>query len=323
MKPFTLNHLYRYFLILVLTISKPVYAQIEITDSHGKYSFDSPPKNVVVLNWALAEQILELGVTPVGMADITGFHKIANQPVVPTETVDVGKRLNPNLTKIRDLNPEIILIGYSQRSLIRPLSNIATVIYFKNFGKRYNNYEKSRERFMELAKLFNKSKFAESKLQSMDKKLAVLRDSLSNEFINETLPNVQLITQSNHNDTTTWLFGNNSMPYYAANELGLTVLSNIENDKFGVSQMTTSELNELIENTHKPLTSDVNETQSNIDCRLIFSNYTSGNIAPEINKNEPGTPCTADLSYQNAFGGVFSVLYLAEAIHHALIKSSQ
>ena len=145
------------FLILNSAIAN---AQIEITDSHGKYQFEKPPERVVVLNWALAEQLIELDVKLLGMADITGFKKYANQPRVARNTVDVGERLSPNLAKIKDLKPDVIIIGYSQRSLIKSLSNLGTVIYFKNFGKRYNNYQKSRERFLELAKLFDKTQLA-------------------------------------------------------------------------------------------------------------------------------------------------------------------
>jgi len=317
-----LIQLSRYILCIALLFSHASVAQIEITDSHGKYKFDKPPERIVVLNWALAEHLLELEVTPVGMADIAGFTKVANKPEIPQNPFDVGNRLNPNLNKIRELKPEIILIGYSQRSLIRPLSNIATVIYFKNFGHRYNNYQKSRERFTELAKLFNKTELAKTKLATMDEQLTELRASLHRAYEDKPLPNVQLQTQSNHADPTTWLFGNNSMPYYAALELGLNVLSNPENDKFGVAKLTQTELSKLRRRTLGQLS--MNETdngpvsQSSNYCQLTLSNYSADAIKPTLNTNEKTKQCTADLSYQNAFGGSFSILYLAQAIHQAL-----
>jgi len=300
------------------------FAQIQITDSHGKYTFDQPPERVVVLNWALAEQMLELGVSPVGMADIAGFQKHAHSPSIPTETIDVGKRLNPTLSKIKKLNPDVIVIGYSQRSLLRPLSNIATVIYFKNFGARYNNFEKSRERFTELAKLFNKTELANQKLVYLDSKLAELKSSLIDKFAreNRTLPLVQLNVPKTNSaikgDPKTWLFSNNSMPYYAAQAIGLEVLSSDEVDQYGVSKLNDNELAELIAMyTKSPIDVDTPKSQGPL-CELTLSSYASSfEVQPTAKSN-----CKADLSYQNAFGGTMSVLYLAESIYNALAANT-
>ena len=73
------------------------YAEVAIQDSHGKYRFEEPPKRVVVLNWALAEQLHELGEVPVGMADIEGYRKHSNNVIVENTVVDVGGRLAPKL----------------------------------------------------------------------------------------------------------------------------------------------------------------------------------------------------------------------------------
>ena len=289
------------------------FAQIEITDSHGKYSFQKPPEKIVVLNWALAEQMLELGVTPSGMADIDGFTKHASKPSVPGEVVDVGDRLSPNLSKLKELEPDIIMIGYSQRSLLRPLSNIATVIYFKNFGSRYNNFDKSRERFIELAKLFDKTELANQKLTYLDAQLVDLKNSLQREFTKRKVesPAVQINVPSSNNSKT-WLFGKNSMPFYAASALGLDVVSTQETDQYGVSMVDDAELSKML--------ASYQENSSNLNhenlCQFRLTSY-----AQEDLSQAPNTKCVADLTYQNAFGGTMSVLYLAESIYKALIEN--
>ena len=279
-------------------------AQIEITDSHGKYRFDAPPKRVVVLNWALAEQMLELGEVPVGMSDISAYQRHTGKQSVPLSVVDVGERLVPKLSEIRALKPDVILIGYSQRPFIRPLSNIATVIYFKNFGKRYNNQEKSRDRFTELAKLFDKTELADKVLGLRQERLALLKKELHEYYADQALPAVQFVVPDASNAAkkgVSLVFGENSMPFYAAQALGLEVVGAKKNDQFGVAQLTTEQLTKL-------------KTQNGQEiCQVYLSSYVSGDL-----EDVSQTGCIITPNYQNAFGGVMSVLYLAESLVQGL-----
>lgn len=297
-------------LIVLFVFTSLVQAQIEIQDSHGKYRFEKPPERVVVLNWALGEQMLELGEVPVGFANIEGYQSHTGLTSMPEGVVDVGGRLSPKLREIRALKPDIILIGYSQRSLLRPLSNIATVIYFKNFGKRYNNHEKSEARFLEMAKLFDKTDMAKKILIERDRRFGELKAQLQSAFTGDVLPTVQFIVPDKLDASkrdSVLVFGENSMPYYAAQELGLTVLGAVENDQFGTARLDKKELSEL------------NTSQSSDLCELYLSSYA---VDVKIDKESlSGTDCTIELGYQNAFGGVMSVLYLAESITQALLNS--
>ncbi len=45
---------------------------ITIEDVYGEQTIEGTPKRVVVLEWVYAEDLLALGVQPVGMADIEG-----------------------------------------------------------------------------------------------------------------------------------------------------------------------------------------------------------------------------------------------------------
>jgi len=216
-------------------------------------------------------------------------------------------------------------------SLLRPLSNIATVIYFKNFGKRYNNHEKSVDRFLEMAKLFDKTQLAEVKLVERAERFSQLKKELHSVYEAKglDLPTVQFIVPEELDASkrgSVLLFGENSMPYYAAQELGLSVLAAQQNDQFGMARLSEKEYSKLT------------QAQSGMLCKLYFSSYAvdwSVNTAVEdsINPVEDSVnpaegsvnngslskqACSQDLSYQNAFGGVMSVLYLAESISQAL-----
>jgi|GEM_PF-893722 len=296
-------------MVSVLCLSKFTFAQIEITDSHGKYSFEKPPERVVVLNWALAEQMIELGEMPVGFADIAGYKKHTQQNTIDNSVVDVGNRLSPDLRKISELKPEIILIGYSQRSLIRPLSNIATVIYFKNFGKRYNNQDKSASRFLELAKLFDKTHLAQSKLISRDQQLNTLKGNLKTVLDKTGVPSLLFVVPEKSNAakrSSVLVFGKNSMPFYAAQELGLNVVAVTETDQFGTARLSNEQVDVLL-----------NDSEVEV-CIVYMTSYMDSK--PEDYQLPSHAQCSLEPGYQNSFGGIMSIQYLAQSIFEPLFK---
>lgn len=81
----------------------------------------------VVLDWGLAETLLALGATPVGMAEIEGYQASVVAPAVPGNVTDVGLRLTPSLELIQQLRPDLILINASQHEQRAVLERIAQV----------------------------------------------------------------------------------------------------------------------------------------------------------------------------------------------------
>jgi iron complex transport system substrate-binding protein len=217
-------------------------ADISITDSNGIVNFDQPPERVVVINWTLTEQILALGVQPVGVADIPGYLDHHESMGLTDETTDVGSRLAPDLTSIRALKPDVIIVGYSQRPLIRVLSNIAPVVYFKNFSRRYDNAEKADERFLELARLFDRSHEAQQSLLQRDAMITNLREQLTDHFGSQPpAVTVMVIDDTSH----AWTFGENSMAFYALQRLGLHQGWQQPPSQYGVEKTATKDLLEL------------------------------------------------------------------------------
>lgn len=72
-------------------------ASITVTDSLGEHQLDSHPKRIVALNWDLAEQLLELGVTPVGVPNIKDYTTWVVKPTIPESVQDLGTRAEPNM----------------------------------------------------------------------------------------------------------------------------------------------------------------------------------------------------------------------------------
>ncbi|MFC7052575.1 ABC transporter substrate-binding protein [Hansschlegelia quercus] len=66
-------------------------------------------KRVVVLDWALTELALLLGVTPIAVAEAPYYRMRVATPDLPAEVADVGLRAQPNLALIASLKPDLIV----------------------------------------------------------------------------------------------------------------------------------------------------------------------------------------------------------------------
>lgn len=74
----------------------------------GARAYASGPR-VVVLDWALTELALLLGVTPAAVAEAPYYRTRVATPQLPTAVVDVGLRAQPNLALIASLRPDLIV----------------------------------------------------------------------------------------------------------------------------------------------------------------------------------------------------------------------
>jgi iron complex transport system substrate-binding protein len=82
---------------------------ITIEDDRGTVELDGPAVNVVSLEWGLTENLLTLGVTPVGAADVQGYNTWATVVPLDESTPDVGMRGEPSLDAISALEPDLVV----------------------------------------------------------------------------------------------------------------------------------------------------------------------------------------------------------------------
>ena len=284
----------------------------EITDSFGKHRLEKPPERVVVTDWALLEQILELGVTPVGAPELSLYRHYVRQPALPEHITDIGLRHSPNLQAIRSLKPDVIIIGTDQKALAKPFSHIAPVLYYNNFSKKYRtNGQKTRVRFLQLAELFQLQSLAENKLAAMDNEIEKIRKKLHRHFDGK-LPNVTLMRFSRQNRAlgkkTALVYGENSIPLHAMQQLGLTSSANTGRSKWGYQELPISQLAMLTEDVI--LYIEPAEVSKNF---FLSEQWQS---LPAVQQKR-AYPMKAAWSY----GGAISVLYNARAISHALLTN--
>ena len=82
---------------------------ITIEDDRGTVELDGPAVDVVSLEWGLTENLLTLGVTPVGAADVKGYNTWDSVVPLDESTPDVGMRGEPSLDAISALEPDLVV----------------------------------------------------------------------------------------------------------------------------------------------------------------------------------------------------------------------
>ncbi|AFJ48274.1 Fe(3+)-hydroxamate ABC transporter substrate-binding protein FhuD [Shimwellia blattae] len=66
-------------------------------------------QRVVALEWLPVELLIALGVTPLAVADTSGYRSWVGQPALPQSVVDLGLRTEPNLELLAQLKPSLMV----------------------------------------------------------------------------------------------------------------------------------------------------------------------------------------------------------------------
>ncbi len=220
-------------------LSCQVLAEVHIQDSRGEQVFAQTPQRVVVLNWDLLEQVLELGITPVGAPNLPSYADWVVQPVVPAGVEDIGTRAEPNLDKIAALKPDVIIAASPQKDLIPTLERIAPVVYLPNFEQLDQSAQVAINQFKTLATLLGKEETAEQKLTAMNERFQQLNRKLHGAFGDE-LPSV--VAMRFASTTSVFLYGENSTTQYVVNQLGLKTALPQPAAHWGIVQKRLNEL---------------------------------------------------------------------------------
>ncbi|WP_198595268.1 ABC transporter substrate-binding protein [Vibrio splendidus] len=149
---------------------KSAYA-LEITHEMGTASFDTPPKKVVALDWALTETVLSLGVELEAIADAKGYQQWVVKPELNSNVTDVGSRREPNLELLTELKPDVILISEHMAAAYHQLNKIAPVLVYSIYSKKKQPLESATNITLSLGKLFDKEQRAQQVIAETNKRL--------------------------------------------------------------------------------------------------------------------------------------------------------
>ena len=288
------------FISLLSAIGDGVVATpYEVKDSFGKHWFDNPPERVVVTDWTVLENLLELGITPMGAPEIEAYQYYVRQPQLPEGITDIGLRHSPDLATVKKLDPDVVILGTQQRQLARPFSIFTRVNYFNYFSSRYRtNGDKSRLRFLQIAKMMQKEAVAKEKLNYLDQRTAELRQQLAIHF-SSALPRITTCRIS-AKEGKVLLYGNNSMPQYSLIQLGIEGEFTGQSSTWGETEVDLSELKTI--------------NHGFLICFKPHNN--SKTFASSEWKDLPLVKEGRFLEAEPAwsYGGAMSVLYIAESI---------
>ncbi|ADO57201.1 ABC transporter substrate-binding protein [Paenibacillus polymyxa] len=164
--------------------SKPTEAAtgpVTVKHNRGELTLDKPAQRVVVLEWTFTEDLIALGVQPVGNADNANYKVyVTPEAALDSNVVDVGTRNEPNLEAIAALKPDLIISNFDgNEAIYEQLKAIApTIEYNLNDGNGYD-YDKMVEIFNSIAVALGKEDKAKQVLADLDQHYAEAKQKLA------------------------------------------------------------------------------------------------------------------------------------------------
>lgn len=159
-----------------------------IVHDFGTTELKKAPKRIVILDNLYGEILDPLGITPVGattgQADSQEFSTLFKKQYKDAKVVSVGWQGNPDLDKIAELKPDLILMTGEQEDLYDELSEIApTVGYQINTDENWDYHETS----LKVAEIFDKRDEMKKDLDRLDAREAVFAENVKAKFGNQKL----------------------------------------------------------------------------------------------------------------------------------------
>lgn len=159
-----------------------------IVHDFGTTELKKAPKRIVILENLYGEILDPLDITPVGattgQSDSQEFSTLFKKQYKDAKVVSVGWQGNPDLDKIAELKPDLILMTGEQEDLYDELSEIApTVGYQINTDENWDYHETS----LKVAEIFDKRDEMKKDLDRLDAREAVFAENVKAKFGNQKL----------------------------------------------------------------------------------------------------------------------------------------
>lgn len=159
-----------------------------IVHDFGTTKLKKVPKRIVILDNLYGEILNPLDITPVGattgQADSQEFSTLFKKQYKDAKVVSVGWQGSPDLDKIAELKPDLILMTGEQEDLYDELSEIApTVGYQINTDENWDYHETS----LKVAEIFDKRDEMKKDLDRVDAREAVFAENVKAKFGNQKL----------------------------------------------------------------------------------------------------------------------------------------
>jgi len=222
-------------------------AAVTLKDSKGEVVLEKPATKVVTLEWTYAEDLIAVGVQPVGNADNENYRRyVTEQAALGADVADVGTRQEPNLEAIAALQPDLIVgVAFRHEKILDQLNAIAPTLLFNPYpdeASGADQYGEMEETFRTIAAAVGKADQADQVLADLAKHYDDAKSKL--EQAGKGGAEV-VLTQaySNQNAAELRLFTSNSMAIKTLEKVGLKNAWNP--DKFEVYGFSTASVEAL------------------------------------------------------------------------------
>ncbi|MFF5896880.1 ABC transporter substrate-binding protein [Streptomyces argenteolus] len=112
--------------------AKPA-GKITLTDDKGtKVTLDGPATKVVATEWNVVEDLVALGVAPVGVADVKGYTAWNTSAPLTGSPKDIGTRGEPSIDTVAALAPDLVVATSDLApAVVKQLRKVAPVLEVK------------------------------------------------------------------------------------------------------------------------------------------------------------------------------------------------
>lgn len=144
---------------------------VTVTDARGEEVVleNGPATKVVALEWMEAENLVTLGVMPVGVADTAGYSTWVTAAPLDDSVQDVGTRGEPSIDSIVALEPDLVIMEDDRgEGLVQQLEEYAPVVVIEGSDATGGNIEQMKTNFTTIAQAVGKEDEAEQVLEDFD-----------------------------------------------------------------------------------------------------------------------------------------------------------
>lgn len=196
---------------------------IIIEHSAGTITLEKPAKRVAVLEWIYGEEMLALGVQPVGMTDIPGYSTWMNSGDIKLDesVVNLGTRGSANLEDIAALKPDLIVTADYYEYDYNLLSQIAPTIVLTPYpGDKYptGEYDHMISSMEIMGKALGLENKAAKVIANLDAKYEEAKQKLQN--ANVDFDYIELIDFSTEDTVSMYLYTDTSIHTTVLEKMG-------------------------------------------------------------------------------------------------------
>ena len=193
---------------------------VTLTDAAGReVELPAPAEDVVTLEWQQTEDVLTLGVTPVGVADTEGYRTWVSAEKLPEGVEDVGMRGEPNPDAIFNQSPDLVIV--EEGTDLKKLEKYDVPVLVTAGADAKDPIGQMKETFTLIAQALGKEDAAEEVLADFDHELEHTKEAVA-EADPETTDFAYVDAYVMASTVSIRPFGQGSLVGELGEELGLT-----------------------------------------------------------------------------------------------------